>query len=68
MKRAKTQTADTKRIGELGLADHVLATLAEEGVATLSDWRQLGLRRLRIWGITRRTAAMLDRAAREARR
>lgn len=38
----------------------VRARLIAEGVNTLSEWRALGKRRFRVWGITRRMARELD--------
>lgn len=51
----------------LGLPRHVIGLLHDEGVDDLHDWRRLGKRRFQIFGITTKTAKVLDRAAREAR-
>lgn len=51
-------------LSQLGLPEHVLDTLADAGVTDLQSWRGLGRRRLRLFGITRSTVALLDAAAR----
>lgn len=51
-------------LAQFDLAPHVQARLAAEGVHLLEDWRRLGKGRFAIFGITRRTAEMLDEAAR----
>lgn len=48
------------------LPPHIVEQLHLEGVYSLADWRRLGRRRLRIFGITRRTVEELDTAARKA--
>jgi len=50
-------------LAQLGLAPHVQARLEAEGIHSLEDWRRLCRRRFAIFGITRRTAGMLDAAA-----
>ena len=51
-------------IATLALPAHVLRVLEAEGVHTLAEWRSLGRRRHQIFGITARTVARLDEAAR----
>lgn len=65
---AGSSRGDRQSIAQLGLPAHVVETLAREGVHDLADWTALGRRRLRIWGVTRRTVTLLDAAAREADR
>jgi hypothetical protein len=45
------------------LPDHILDRLDAEGIRSLDDWRALGRRRFRIWGITRSMARKLDALA-----
>ena len=45
------------------LPAHILRLLADLGVHDLHGWRQLGPKRLRQFGITKRTVDLLDRAA-----
>ena len=54
-------------LSHLGLAPHVLATLAREGVTDLAGWKKLGRRRFNIFGITSTTATKLDEAAKSAK-
>ena len=51
-------------LSHLGLAPHVLATLAREGVTDLAGWKKLGRRRFRIFGIVPSVVRQLDRLAR----
>ena len=56
-----------KSITEVGLPAHVIACLEREGVHTLQDWKRLGKRRLRIFGVVPTTIDALDLAARDMR-
>ncbi len=58
---------NSQSIAHLGLSAHILETLGDAGISTLADWVRLGSKRRRIFGITGRVIALLDRAAREAR-
>lgn len=49
-----------------GLPAHILELLHAEGVHDLHDWRRLGKRRLRIFGIVPSVVRILDTAVREA--
>jgi hypothetical protein len=72
--RAASSTACTgsgksgeRTLTQLDLPAHVLHLLHEEGVRSLSDWRQLRRkRRYSIFGLTTAAAKKLDAAAREA--
>jgi hypothetical protein len=44
----------------------LLERLEAEGIRSVADWRALGRRRFRIFGITRSMAAQLDELARGA--
>lgn len=51
-------------VRETPLPEHLNSRLAAEGVYSLEDWRALGRRRLRLFGIPPRLAAELDALAR----
>lgn len=61
-------TGNTASIAELHLPQHVLDVLADEGVHDLDDWRRLGRKRHRLFGVTRAMVRRLDAMAREASR
>jgi hypothetical protein len=63
----RINTGNAASIALPNLPLHVLHLLHEEGVRDLHDWRRLGRRRLRIFGITSKVVAQIDAAAREAR-
>ena len=48
------------------LPDNLPAVIRERlraaGIATQSDWRALGDTRFKLWGITKSTVALIDRA------
>ncbi|HEV2269015.1 MAG TPA: hypothetical protein VGR92_06120 [Steroidobacteraceae bacterium] len=48
------------------LPAHVVPMLRNDGIVTLEDWRALGERRFKLFGITPRTVEVLDQAAEEA--
>lgn len=48
------------------LGEVILGRLAGHDIATLEQWRSLGRRRYRLFGLTRRMVAQIDAAAREA--
>jgi hypothetical protein len=64
MTGAAGQGRSVHTLSRLDLPRHVIAQLEAEGVTDLESWRKLGRRRLRLFGITRATAALLDAAAR----
>lgn len=61
-----TRKGNACSLSHLGLPAHVLDALEREGITDLLAWRKLGRRRLAIFGVTPRTAALLDAAAKEA--
>lgn len=61
---AAISRGNTRTLSRLGLAPHVLATLAREGVTDLAAWKKLGRRRLRIFGIVPSVVRQLDQLAR----
>lgn len=61
----RINTGNAASIALPNLPLHVLHLLHEEGVHDLHDWRQLGRKRKTIFGITTKTIALLDAAARE---
>jgi hypothetical protein len=64
--RPRIQTTDLAPAPPLGgLPAQILERLRAEGVNSL-DWKRLGRRRFRIFGVTRRVAAQLDSLARDA--
>jgi hypothetical protein len=48
----------------LGLPEHVIATLASAGISSIQRWRETCEERAGIFGISPRTAALLDAAVR----
>lgn len=46
------------------LPPHILQTLHNEGVYSISDWRKLGRRRHQLFGITKAMVRRIDAAAR----
>lgn len=50
----------------LELGEVILDRLRAEGIHDLHDWRQLGRRRMQIFGVTTSVAKKIDAAARRA--
>ena len=63
-----SESAEARQVRSLPpLAAHTIELLQHEGVRTLGHWRQLGRKRLEIFGITPAIVKKLDAAARERR-
>lgn len=51
----------------LVLPAHVIPMLRDEGIVTVEDWRALGARRWKLFGVTPRSVEAIDRAAKAVR-
>jgi hypothetical protein len=61
-----TDRLGARSISQLPIAPAIAARLAAEGVANLADWRALGSRRKKFFGIVPSMVARLDALARGA--